>query len=587
MKGKLKSLSGPALKNFFLQHGEKIAMAAVAVVLVMFIVKAVGRETLSADKEPDRLKDAASGAQSHIAASKLDTAPFVVSPGYVTRARRDPVNSDQYALPVAWDPQIFESKRKRDDPAIYPLEEPRVVSSYGLFSMNEAGPGERQQPGAGGARRPMAQEIDGEGNPLQGGAGKPGATAGSAAKGVYWALVTGVVPLKKQLGEYQRAFQRSQAQDKDRDTPNYLGYMIERAEIGPDGKALAWVQVDKKAIAEFAAKWAYYADEVAVADTVDLKLAADLGPLLNRTWGTEVVHPPQVKPATEVKQAEAEQNQPADDGEQKFDAFGNPIAPKQPVKGPVRAMPGRPQDRKDKPVVDFKLFRFFDFTVEPGKRYKYRIQLGLANPNFDVLPRFLKKAESATVKFRLTEWSAETPIVQIPRGDQILAGPPPARKPTDTEPQATLMLIAFDKDRGMQAVTKETGRRGAVMNFKKDVMVKDPLQNKLVEQKGVDFSPNALVLDIRGGRQLPGKDKLTEPSEVLLLDAEGRLVSSGELLARTEIDDAAAFTANDVAAETPVPAAGGGGLTASPFGVDDVGGLTTGNATKAKPAKNK
>ena len=31
-------------------------------------------------------------------------------------------------------------------------------------------------------------------------------------------------------------------------------------------------------------------------------------------------------------------------------------------------------------VVDHLLLRFFDFTVEPGKKYKYQVQLVLADP---------------------------------------------------------------------------------------------------------------------------------------------------------------------------------------------------------------
>ena len=32
--------------------------------------------------------------------------------------------------------------------------------------------------------------------------------------------------------------------------------------------------------------------------------------------------------------------------------------------------------------VDFWLLRFFDFSVQPGKRYKYRVRLVLADPNY-------------------------------------------------------------------------------------------------------------------------------------------------------------------------------------------------------------
>ena len=39
--------------------------------------------------------------------------------------------------------------------------------------------------------------------------------------------------------------------------------------------------------------------------------------------------------------------------------------------------------------IPYYLFRFFDFTVESGKRYVYRVRLMLLNPNYEIPPRFL------------------------------------------------------------------------------------------------------------------------------------------------------------------------------------------------------
>ena len=57
---------------------------------------------------------------------------------------------------------------------------------------------------------------------------------------------------------------------------------------------------------------------------------------------------------------------------------------------------------------DHLLLRFFDFTVEPGKKYKYQVQLVLADPNYpipenqnalapEVLDRRAKEAAAARV----------------------------------------------------------------------------------------------------------------------------------------------------------------------------------------------
>ena len=62
--------------------------------------------------------------------------------------------------------------------------------------------------------------------------------------------------------------------------------------------------------------------------------------------------------------------------------------------GPVRGRAATAADRRPRrgprpgarvpgtyELVDYKLFRFFDLNVEPGKHYQYRVRLVLANPN--------------------------------------------------------------------------------------------------------------------------------------------------------------------------------------------------------------
>ena len=48
--------------------------------------------------------------------------------------------------------------------------------------------------------------------------------------------------------------------------------------------------------------------------------------------------------------------------------------------------PQRPGGQGDPagPKRDYRLFRFIDYTVEPGKQYRYRVKLTLQNPNRDV-----------------------------------------------------------------------------------------------------------------------------------------------------------------------------------------------------------
>ena len=52
-------------------------------------------------------------------------------------------------------------------------------------------------------------------------------------------------------------------------------------------------------------------------------------------------------------------------------------------RGIVSLSPG--DSRKVLPIgLDHYLLRFFDFTVERGKKYRYRVKLAIADPNYDV-----------------------------------------------------------------------------------------------------------------------------------------------------------------------------------------------------------
>jgi hypothetical protein len=177
-----------------------------------------------------------------------------------------------------------------------------------------------------------------------------------------------------------------------------------------------------------------------------------------------------------------------------------------------------------------KLFRFFDFTVEPGKRYRYRVQLALENPNFNVPDFFLTPAATKmrTKEFRPTAWSEPTPVVAIPYGNDVLAG---AVQPNGFEPTANLKLVAMDPEEGLRGTTELKAMRGRLLNLKESVAVFDPRSNQ-TKMVDLDFHTDAILLDMRGGKQLDKEKTLTEPGELLLLDRNHNLV------VRHELDDA-------------------------------------------------
>jgi hypothetical protein len=205
------------------------------------------------------------------------------------------------------------------------------------------------------------------------------------------------------------------------------------------------------------------------------------------------------------------------------------------------------------PQVPCWLLRFFDFSVEPGKKYKYRVQLVLQDPNqssetgslvssdsLDAAVINRIKAEKAAKKkpLRVTEWSDPTPTVSIPLAGSVhVAAAKPASDRFNDEPSATLLVESFgsdDKGKSTQAAKEEDFKRGSVANMTKDVEV---LGSK-GSQPYIDLSPKfqfrtgITILDIDGGETL-AKD-VKKPARTLLMD------QAGQLFVQNEIDDAGA-----------------------------------------------
>jgi hypothetical protein len=234
--------------------------------------------------------------------------------------------------------------------------------------------------------------------------------------------------------------------------------------------------------------------------------------------------------------------------------------------------------RMPAPAADYKLFRFYDFDVVPEKRYKYRVKLYVRDPNHpqapmpappvayledDVVAR-IKKLDAEDAKktqetgqlhqtyWVETEWSDWSPAGEVPPQYEIAAGPAtPARttvvqtvevRDPGEEPEASVLALVFDKAKGADVPGLLPATRGSVLNFTGPANALHPVNMQVLPLGDYDFKTDVLVLDVRGGQQLPTTDKANidhkAPGEVLLMDSEGALVVHNEL------DDIAEFSNN-------------------------------------------
>ena len=110
----------------------------------------------------------------------------------------------------------------------------------------------------------------------------------------------------------------------------------------------------------------------------------------------------------------------------------------------------------------YLLFRFFDFSVEPGKYYRYRVKLLLSNPNHEVPVQYLEREELRVQPYLETEWSVLTDAVRVPLDSRVLAAPPKPREPAGT---ASLLVVHFDGQNGMETYHEVAASRGQWLSY--------------------------------------------------------------------------------------------------------------------------
>jgi hypothetical protein len=207
--------------------------------------------------------------------------------------------------------------------------------------------------------------------------------------------------------------------------------------------------------------------------------------------------------------------------------------------------------------VDNLLFRFFDFTVEPGKKYKYRVKLVLSDANYNVpdnvlapavLDRHRQESQAAKAKnstrqdIRMIEaWSDPTSTVGIPLSGNVklVDVKLPSGDKVNDEPSAQLLVSSFDvdetdKNNAIQAADKKDFRRGGVANMveKADYLVEGG--TAIDTRENFKFVTGMTLIDIDGGKKVV-RD-YTSPGRVLMMGPTGELYIHDELDDKPAVD---------------------------------------------------
>jgi len=511
-----------SLPRLAVRHAEKGIFALTLLVLFASVFRASRRETLP--WTPDDLDRLTQTATAHVEATPPPQA-HIVRYSEIARGSVRRISAASYALTTPFDPPMWRTS-KRSNPDIYPLRELLASAGRGAFAAVTEDPSSEYQ--------------------------------SKGVRGERWVCLTGVIDYGQEAEAFQDALWEATYHDVQRDRPDYVYFRVERAEVDPRGleTELHWVRQHVGNMFLRQQAWTQYGT-----DPVDpryvpperggISLVFPVGPLLDRPWGPEVCHPripfretALVGRPNVTRRARA--NHRPEDDEQ---AFNEP---------------------------EYLLFRYFDYAVAPGKQYRYRVRLMLANPNCAVAPQFLEDESSAKVRYLETEWSEPTAVVQIPPDTEVLAGPAKT-----WGARATVMMTRFLMSTGEVAFEEFQVRRGRLLEFADRVLrpqtraiqvaqlpfltegmapptsparaaehrFKQPTTAPSREtQPGtqtVRYSSGMLLLDVRGGERMPGPDRFTEPASLLLMD------SLGNLVVRNEMDDLPEYRSYQRAANPP------------------------------------
>jgi len=388
-----------------------------------------------------------------------------------------------------------------------------------------------------------------------------------------WVVINALLPVEMQLAAYDKAFANAFGHDPSRDRPIYAEVRCLRLEVPPGtaesqldwSKAKEWNWKEQLDLYRNEQRvWVLQAPEVVAAKFIRNDASSwsgnlagaglgvitkPLGPLVNQPWEPWASHPrlyeaPVVAEPAEVQEeaaAEPEAQAPAEPAKaDPSDPFGfNKPAPKPTVKKQAakkKTVATRPRPEVAGPV-EYQLVRVFDFTVEPKKQYRYKLQLMLRNPNFGVKERDLQDPAWAKDPWLTTAWSEASNTVAVPDGQSVLAGgiirpePPeapvagraaPPGQPSLTEVMARVVVKVLNFEAAQETFAVLTLRRGALVAGTADQFILNPLRRDVARKENANIHTDLVLADFHGGEKI--EEGLEAPVEMLFINAAGQLV---------------------------------------------------------------
>ncbi|MDX1945258.1 MAG: hypothetical protein SFU86_07615, partial [Pirellulaceae bacterium] len=655
MKAPKVSLDGAKIQALLFQHVEKIVLVVVVALVGWFVYQGYILEGLPPDRTPPLLVDTANNVTTFINSPTRWNdvkeeperfAPMDVVPR-VDKAQL-PNLPEKYATVNRLSLPDFAKRQFRTDPKIFPPIHLKVVPISGPLAVytegTEVDPLDQTKIEAPPAatlktkvpkttRKPRTKAprggegaMGGEGGPLGRGPIQPNPQEpfgqqgpvmqaqslypesirgyqaegeGAIARDVKAMVVMAVVPIDKQIQEFENALASSLDYDSARDLPQYLAYTVERADVtanpAADPATLKWDSLSAKGALKETEKW-----EGVLTEIVDPSyllpdvLTHPAPPLMQRDIWELLTHPD--VPLATVNLAD-EAAAPVEDVVPTDDVPGGPVP--NPVGGGVdgtgpvgpRMMPRPGQGEgglrgprrppvqgggendgmgQFKPVAPpkYQLIRFTDTTVQTGKQYRYRLKVFLHDPNHpaatftppsvvslrDDVRQRVKDQDVADAKkgggFRTywvtSDWSEASAPATLPTTRHYFAGkvtPPKDALVITNMPKVPItqvsgkgLIVVWASDKVVDVPAEFEFYRGSVVNFSAPTQVIHPVTHQIIDLT-YPMRTDAIVVDMQGGEKIPTVDRRMIESA---LESPGEILyfdSTGQLHARDEATD--------------------------------------------------
>ena len=561
--------SSSGAKQWLILNVEKILLVVAVGAFGLLLYSAIGKLSPDPKHTPEALAKSAQGMEERINASKEEATGDKTPPDFAAQvdwANRK-IEPGSYAFDSLIGPEA--SKRgKRGRPQFLEVTDVWGRGGSGIFWV-QSGDNEPKNIPPG-----KKENNDKKGKKTSSPRIFPGVRAPKGSAGVlkHWAVITAILPVRKQQEIYERFFRENAGYDAREDVPKYLLARIQRIEVPSDVKNfepdwnnpdIEWewgiknkdnspeqdlptedplagiTAMDRMVDIRESDKWATGAKEVVDARYTHDGLTMPLGPLAFVTWQPWATHPDiplavsrvgeefdKPKRRNVVRGANARVNTRKTTPIKKSTLLDR-FRKSKPNEAPPEAAVSKAPD-EEAPIAsafggENKLVRLFDFDVQPGKTYLYRVQLLLENPNYEKPARSLKNPQDH--KWALTpnawlEWSEQSNPVRIPKATSVHAASVQKAKNNELSLASVIIKTPTDTDGKLRVGELQLKPGGSVSGLLDNSLTIDGLSGKISkEDHPVDV--DLLLVDIRSH---DSDQQDAEVSELLFLDSGGQFL---------------------------------------------------------------